>query len=306
MDDRVEPLAVFAAGRYSDAFLRAIDAALAVRPGDRPQTERDFRALLDAGLPTPPADEAHDSGRVPYATIPGTLAPTPAARPASQRGPAPWQAATTAAQPPRSIEPTSPAIASPSRNSAATLLVGGAVVAMVATVSLFAWLQQRSPAPVNASAAASASAAVPAASLASPSLAARARRCAVAVAARALGCVVTAGARALGCIVAAGGRALRCVFAAGHHRRRFAAGGRSQDRSPGRCRAGAANPASDRAGGDRASGRRASDHRRRGGFGRRSRPGATRANAARVAAAARRRESTTSRCRRRLRRAHRR
>ena len=170
MDDRVEPLAVFAAGRYSDAFLRAIDAALAVRPGDRPQTERDFRALLDAGLPTPPADEAQDSGRVPYATIPGTLAPTPAARPASQRGPAPWQAATTAAQPPRSIEPTSPAIASPSRNSAATLLVGGAVIAMVATVSLFAWLQQRSPAPVNASAAASASAAVPAAALASPSL----------------------------------------------------------------------------------------------------------------------------------------
>jgi len=168
MDDRVEPLAVFAAGRYSDAFLRAIDAALAVRPGDRPQTEREFRALLDAGLPTPPADEAQDSGRVPYATIPGTLAPTPAARPASPRDPAPWQAAPTAAQPPRSIEPTSPAIAGPSRNSAATLLVGGAVIAMVATVSLFAWLQQRSPAPVNASAAASA--AVPAASLASPSL----------------------------------------------------------------------------------------------------------------------------------------
>ena len=85
MDDRVEPLAVWAAGRYSDAFLRAIDAALAVRPGDRPQTEREFRALLDADLPAQPEDDARDSGRVPYATIPGTLAPAPppaeAARP---------------------------------------------------------------------------------------------------------------------------------------------------------------------------------------------------------------------------------
>src|SRR6476620_1948353 len=76
MDDRVEPLAVAAAGRYSDAFLRAIDAALAVRPADRPQTEREFRALLDAGLPAQPADEARDSAFVPYATVPGTLAPT--------------------------------------------------------------------------------------------------------------------------------------------------------------------------------------------------------------------------------------
>ena len=53
MDDRLEPLAVSAAGRYGDAFLRAIDAALAVRPADRPQTERQFRALLDAGRPPP-------------------------------------------------------------------------------------------------------------------------------------------------------------------------------------------------------------------------------------------------------------
>ena len=85
MDDRVEPLAIAAAGRYSDAFLRAIDAALAVRPGDRPQTEREFRALLDAGLPAQPADDARDSGIVPYATIPGTLAPTP---PGDSRPPA--------------------------------------------------------------------------------------------------------------------------------------------------------------------------------------------------------------------------
>ena len=39
MDDRLEPIAVEAKGRYGDGFLRAIDAALAVRPQDRPQNE---------------------------------------------------------------------------------------------------------------------------------------------------------------------------------------------------------------------------------------------------------------------------
>ena len=51
MDDRLEPLSTTAAGRYSPAFLRAVDAALAVRPADRPQDHRQFRALLDADLP---------------------------------------------------------------------------------------------------------------------------------------------------------------------------------------------------------------------------------------------------------------
>ena len=122
MDDRVEPLAVFAAGRYSDAFLRAIDAALAVRPGDRPQTEREFRALLDAGVRTQPSDPPQDSGRVPYATMPGTLAATPTARPAARREPAPSKAVATPTAPPRSIAPPSPgtagAASQPGRNAA--------------------------------------------------------------------------------------------------------------------------------------------------------------------------------------------
>jgi serine/threonine protein kinase len=46
--DRLQPLARLAAGRYSDAFLRAIDHALAVLPQDRPQDVEQFRALLDA------------------------------------------------------------------------------------------------------------------------------------------------------------------------------------------------------------------------------------------------------------------
>lgn len=47
MDDQLQPLSALAAGRYSEPFLAAIDAALALRPADRPQTVAAFRALLD-------------------------------------------------------------------------------------------------------------------------------------------------------------------------------------------------------------------------------------------------------------------
>ena len=76
MDDRLEPLAATAAGRYGAAFLRAIDAALAVRPGDRPQTEREFRALLDADLPAAPARRLRRPRRQPPAQPLGDR-PTP-------------------------------------------------------------------------------------------------------------------------------------------------------------------------------------------------------------------------------------
>ena len=52
MGDNLEPLSVKAAGRYSTGFLKAIDAALAVRPQERPQSVWQFRALLEAGSPT--------------------------------------------------------------------------------------------------------------------------------------------------------------------------------------------------------------------------------------------------------------
>ena len=87
MDDRLEPIAVEAKGRYGDGFLRAIDAALAVRPQDRPQNEAQFRALLDIDQPAPPRlpplsgygalshepfPATQDGG---YSTVPGTLTP---------------------------------------------------------------------------------------------------------------------------------------------------------------------------------------------------------------------------------------
>ena len=50
INDTLQPLATTHAGRYGDSFLRAIDAALSVRPEARPQNVAQFRALLDAGL----------------------------------------------------------------------------------------------------------------------------------------------------------------------------------------------------------------------------------------------------------------
>ena len=46
--DDLIPARVAGAGRYSDVFLAAIDAGLAVRPDQRPQNMTELRALLDA------------------------------------------------------------------------------------------------------------------------------------------------------------------------------------------------------------------------------------------------------------------
>jgi hypothetical protein len=49
LNDTYEPLVHVAAGRYSERFLAAIDAALAVRPEQRPQTIAEFRDALGLG-----------------------------------------------------------------------------------------------------------------------------------------------------------------------------------------------------------------------------------------------------------------
>jgi serine/threonine protein kinase len=46
MADKRQPLAAIAAGRYSDAFLEAIDRSLAVLPKNRPQSVAEFRTLM--------------------------------------------------------------------------------------------------------------------------------------------------------------------------------------------------------------------------------------------------------------------
>ncbi|MDQ6627447.1 MAG: protein kinase [Pseudomonadota bacterium] len=87
MDDRLQPIAVEAAGRYGDGFLRAIDAALSVRPAARPQNEAQFRALLDVDRPTPEPvapsgygqfqDSVRAGSEAHRSTVPEALMPVP-------------------------------------------------------------------------------------------------------------------------------------------------------------------------------------------------------------------------------------
>ena len=68
VNDQMVPAAQLGAGRYSPAFLAAIDAALAVRPQDRPQSMADFRAAFDA---TPPLQFVAASRRPLQPTVTG-------------------------------------------------------------------------------------------------------------------------------------------------------------------------------------------------------------------------------------------
>jgi hypothetical protein len=75
--DKREPLARVAAGRYSDAFLRAIDRALAVLPKDRPKNVAEMRALLEARPTEPPKRRAALAMALPSAaTAPAASPPT--------------------------------------------------------------------------------------------------------------------------------------------------------------------------------------------------------------------------------------
>ncbi len=82
VSDSCVPLAQAAAGRYSDRFLRAIDAGLSVRPDGRPQSVQAFRQALGlhdlpAGtVPMPPPPPPVAALRAAAAT-PAALAPQP-------------------------------------------------------------------------------------------------------------------------------------------------------------------------------------------------------------------------------------
>ena len=65
LDDTLEPAAVLLKGKFDSNLLVALDKALAIRPGDRPQTIADFRALIKpkldsftAGMKSPIANTA--------------------------------------------------------------------------------------------------------------------------------------------------------------------------------------------------------------------------------------------------------
>ena len=121
--DPLAPLAATMVGGYSKEFVDAIDKALAVRPGDRPQSIAEFRALLER-IPEPV---------IPRTTTPGTVVGSLSADGTGGNGD--WVATPTA---PRSTEPTpaasqtvqlrAPALDEDSKSAAST--GAGAVEAM--------------------------------------------------------------------------------------------------------------------------------------------------------------------------------
>jgi len=62
--DPLEALALRCKGRFSASFLAAIDAALAIRPEDRPQDVAQFREWLDRGVPERVAPREQVAARV--------------------------------------------------------------------------------------------------------------------------------------------------------------------------------------------------------------------------------------------------
>jgi Protein kinase domain/Domain of unknown function (DUF4384) len=93
LNDTYQPLVNAAAGRYSQAFLAAVDRALAVRPEARPQTIEQFRQELDLDgrsvaptvlMPQPTVSAAAASAAAPAtrtAEVPPTMVAAPTARP---------------------------------------------------------------------------------------------------------------------------------------------------------------------------------------------------------------------------------
>jgi serine/threonine protein kinase len=74
MDDRLKPLSEVARGRYSEPFLAAIDAALALHPRNRPQSAAEFWTLLSCGQQLQDLDLLR---AVRQSDVPSGVAPAP-------------------------------------------------------------------------------------------------------------------------------------------------------------------------------------------------------------------------------------
>ncbi len=167
MGDTLAPLSVTAAGRYTEPFLQAIDAALAVRPQARPQSVAELRDLLDARssrsapaagfASTTPSLLDVSSGDV--AVRPGDetvviTAPQPPPKPTPSPPTEARSEATPTPTPPVTLMPLS-APATLAVDSAARPARRAALAAMaIATLGIAAvggyWVMRQSPAPVAA------------------------------------------------------------------------------------------------------------------------------------------------------------
>ena len=167
MEDRREPLARVAAGRYSDEFLHAMDCTLAVLPKNRPQSVAELRSLMGAGFLTPPQAPADVLDRMSTLPIPLDAPwdpPAPdVAEPTHKGPPRELRSAPTvqqrsqpsleaASQPPAAWEQPAPLPAPQARPRAATgarrpAVVAGAaaLLALAAAAAGFAWWSPRHP-----------------------------------------------------------------------------------------------------------------------------------------------------------------
>ena len=138
-DDPYVPLAQSAAGRYSDAFLRAIDHALAVLPEKRTPSVEAMRAeLFGDAAPVSPLPTGAGTGTAPQ-DVPRSQPHPRTETQTRQRVPP------TSVQPPRVDEPQMPARTSPSRMP---LVAGGVGLVVVAALVAFAlWPKKTPPAP---------------------------------------------------------------------------------------------------------------------------------------------------------------
>jgi hypothetical protein len=169
LNDQLPPLSTVAAGRCGNAFLAAVDHALAIHPKDRPQSIADFRMLLTAddtqaidllelealGLKT--GDETvllTDIDPTRAAPPPRSPTPSPAPRPPAQPVPAPQVPAPGRLPPeaaPAIAPPPEPALPPPPAPARRGLLLGVLGLAGLATA---AWLGSRwasAPTPEAAS-----------------------------------------------------------------------------------------------------------------------------------------------------------
>ena len=164
MDDRLRPLSGLAAEGYRAPFLQAIDAALALRPKDRPQSIEAFRQLMNRR--DEPIEQTVDL------LLPTAPAPAPArppAQPKSKPAPAP------APMPPTS---SGSAAAAPARSKTLVIALSLAGLLVLAAIAIFVAVDRRpaatptpqaQEAPVPAAAApASAPQPTPAADLVKP------------------------------------------------------------------------------------------------------------------------------------------
>jgi serine/threonine protein kinase len=150
MGDPLPLLARVAAGRYSDGFLQAIDAALAVRPIDRPQSVAELRGLIEGTLAPrrqPPR------GPLPTAAPlePTVAQPRPAPPPMAVPAPEPMAPTELLLRPMPPVPAPPPAAVpapAPAASGTAGKVVAGVVVGFAAAAVLAFVMRSHEPAAV--------------------------------------------------------------------------------------------------------------------------------------------------------------